>query len=171
VLSVAVTGGDATDLLNLDAASSTVSVSDFNVSVSGTVVGTVSGAGSASLSVAFNANAFAADVQAIIAALTYATTSDQPVSSRDISIDLSNGDTPGTATQEVITISIDASNDTPIATDDGNADHTMSGGIRVTEGSLATFNVVFGGASGIVPDDDLRPRRANYCSVQWFGEL
>ncbi len=153
VLNVAVTGGDATDLLNLTDTAD-VTISGANVLIAGTVIGTVSGADTNNLSVTFNTMAYAEDVEAVIEALNYVTASDQPVSSRDITIDLSNGDTPGTALQETISVAITASNDSPIATDDGNSDANAAGGIRVTENSTSTFNILFGGSTGVIADSD-----------------
>ena len=127
-----VVDGDATDLLDLDTSGS-VSVVDGAVSVGGTQVGTVTGQGTATLSVSFLAAAFAADVQAVVNALSYATTDDTPVSSRDITLDLTDGD-GAAAVQQTISVTITASNDSPIAVNDA---------FGVTEGSFASaFNVL-----------------------------
>ena len=139
-----VVDGDATDLLDLDTSGS-VSVVDGAVSVGGTQVGTVTGQGTATLSVSFLAAAFAADVQAVVNALSYATTDDTPVSSRDITLDLTDGD-GAAAVQQTISVTITASNDSPIAVNDA---------FGVTEGSFASaFNVLNIGTADNDPEND-----------------
>ncbi|WP_422003463.1 beta strand repeat-containing protein [Roseovarius mucosus] len=139
-----VVDGDATDLLDLDTSGS-VSVVDGAVSVGGTQVGTVTGQGTATLSVSFLAAAFAADVQAVINALSYATTDATPVTSREITLDLTDGD-GAAAEQQTISVSITATNDSPIAVNDA---------FGVTEGSFASaFNVLSIGTADSDPEND-----------------
>ncbi|WP_299417690.1 VCBS domain-containing protein, partial [uncultured Sulfitobacter sp.] len=133
VLSAAVTGGDASDVLSLDT-SGTVSVSGTDVSVGGTTIGTLATT-TAGLSVTFNASAMQAQVESVLQALSYATTSDQPATTRAITLDLTDGD-GGTAMQQSVSVNITASNDTPSA-----SDFDLAG---VNEDSSTTLTIVSG---------------------------
>ncbi|WP_114294614.1 VCBS domain-containing protein, partial [Pseudosulfitobacter sp. DSM 107133] len=143
VFTAAVDSGDASDLLSLDNAGS-VAVTGSTVSVGGTDVGTLS-SGTGTLSVAFAGLVSEAQVQAVVQALAYATTSDQPAASRAITLDLTDGD-GGTAMQQSVSLDISASNDTPTPTDDI---------FIVGEGSfLSTGNVLTAGTADSDPDGD-----------------
>ncbi|MFN3209316.1 MAG: beta strand repeat-containing protein [Roseovarius sp.] len=144
VFTASVVTGDLTDLLDLNQGG-IVSISGTDVSVDGTVIGTISGQGSSTLSVTFNSSALAADVQAVISELTYATTDDTPVASRDITLDLSDGD-GASAVQQTVSVDITASNDSPLANDDA---------FGVNEGAFSsTVNVLTRAPADSDPDGD-----------------
>ncbi len=144
IFAASVVGGDSSDLLDLDT-SGAVSIVGGVVGVGGLPVGIVTGVGTNSLSVVFGSGVMAADVQAVINALTYATTDDTPAATRDISLDLTDGD-GGVATQQIVSVNITASNDTPTPVDDT---------FGVSEGSFAsTLNVLTRGTPDSDPDGD-----------------
>ncbi|MFC3616086.1 tandem-95 repeat protein, partial [Lutimaribacter marinistellae] len=142
--SASVVGGDVNDVLDL-AASGVVTVSGGGVSVNGTQVGFVSGLGSANLSVLFTTAAQAADVEAVVQALTYATTDDTPPASREISLNLSDGD-GASGVQKTVTVTIDDQNDTPTPVDDT---------FGASEGSfVSTINLLTRGTPDSDPEGD-----------------
>ena len=97
---------DGQDQIGLDQTSgSPVSIAGVDVSVNGTVVGTISSDGSngAAFIIDFNANATPAEVEVLIEHLTYQNTSDDPRSSTTLSILLEDGDG---STSEPVTVDI-----------------------------------------------------------------
>ncbi|WP_417525568.1 beta strand repeat-containing protein, partial [Marinovum sp.] len=95
-----------------------VSVSGGNVSVGGTVVGTLDSDGTdgAQLIVTFNANATPARVEQLIEALGYANTSDDPNTARLVSVQVTDGD--GGFVRETIDLTITPETDGGVAVDD-----------------------------------------------------
>ncbi|WP_299930729.1 tandem-95 repeat protein, partial [uncultured Pelagimonas sp.] len=138
-----VTSGDSADQLGLSSAA--VSVFEGTVSVNDNAVGSVTGMGTSLVVVTFTSAAFAADVEAVVSALTYATTDDTPAASRDITLDLTDGDGLPSM-QQVVTVDVIAQNDSPTPVDDD---------ISVTEGSFSgTINVVLQAPVDTDPEDD-----------------
>ncbi|MEH6522035.1 beta strand repeat-containing protein [Sulfitobacter sp.] len=143
VFAAAVDGGDATDVLDLDTAGN-VAISGTDVTVSGTSVGSIAGRGTAALSVTFSDSAQSAQVQAVITALTYVTTSDNPAASRNITLNLTDGDGLA-AIEQTVAVNITASNDSPTPEDDS---------FGATEGAFASaINVRTLGTADSDPDN------------------
>jgi VCBS repeat-containing protein len=149
---VAVTGGDATDRLNFTSA---VTLGHDNsgtrtITIGNVEIGTVSTAAveTASLTVTLNANATEALVQSLIQALTYATTSNTPAVSRDITITVNDGALGGASNMITQMVTITATNDSPVYADatrsvDENAANGTNVGAVVTatdaEGNARTY--------------------------------
>ncbi|MCB1746540.1 MAG: hypothetical protein KDK06_05150, partial [Gammaproteobacteria bacterium] len=84
-----------------------IGVSGASVSFGGVVFGTIAsdGANGADLVITFNAQASVAAVEALVENLTYANTSDDPVESRQYTVQVSDGD-GGTSTPVVVTVNV-----------------------------------------------------------------
>jgi len=90
-------GGSPSDLLgirNQGAGPGQIGISGANVTFGGVIIGTFSGGtGLSPLTVTFNSNAFATQVQAVVRNLTFSNSSDDPGAAiRSIGIDLTDGD-------------------------------------------------------------------------------
>ncbi|WP_424971012.1 Ig-like domain-containing protein [Dinoroseobacter sp. S76] len=98
---------EAQDVFGLSTAGA-VSINGSDVSVNGTVVGTIvsNGQGGAQLEIALNADADAAAVEVLVENLTYANVSDDPLSSVVLGIQLEDGD-GAASTPVVVTITIE----------------------------------------------------------------
>jgi hypothetical protein len=97
---------------NQGTAAGQIGVSGTDVTYGGTVIGSITSDGSngGDLVVTFNASANPASVEALVAHLTYQNTSDDPGASRDITIQVSDGD-GGTSEPVIVTINITPSTD------------------------------------------------------------
>ena len=110
--------GMAQDQLSLDQ-SGLVSVNNAgDVSVDGTVVGTITSDGTdgAALEISLNSNATNVTMQTLIRAVTYANTSDDPNAERLVSIQLTDGD--GGHVRETVSIAITPEIDGAVVVDD-----------------------------------------------------
>ncbi len=98
---------DQLGIRNQGSGAGQIGVSGTSVSYQGLAIGTLvsSGANGSALQVDLNANADAQAVEALIENLTYANTSDDPVSSRQYRIQVSDGD-GGTSLPQVVTVNI-----------------------------------------------------------------
>ncbi|QUJ75642.1 VCBS domain-containing protein [Sulfitobacter albidus] len=144
VFTASVTDGDGSDLLDLDTGGG-LSVSGGDISLGGVVIGSISGQGTATLAVTFTAAANVPEVATVINALTYATTDDTPAVSRDITLDLSDGDGLS-AMQQTVFVDITASNDSPTPVDDAFA---------ISEGAFSsTINLITRTPGDTDPDMD-----------------
>ncbi|MEQ1847970.1 MAG: hypothetical protein ABL983_20610, partial [Nitrospira sp.] len=135
-------GGESTDKLQLLGIGG-VSLSGSNVLVSGVTVGTWSGGtGGTPLTVSFNVNAQAAQVQAVYQSITYSTTSDTPtLGVRTISVVVTDGDggtsNTGTGTVNLTT----AVNDQPVFSNlNGTPTYTEGGAAVVLDADVTIFD-------------------------------
>ncbi|GGO81520.1 hypothetical protein GCM10011348_20750 [Marinobacterium nitratireducens] len=135
-LSVAITSGEdaAEDLLGIDT-SGTVSLAGTsagsNLSVGGTVIGTLGNNITAGndLLVNFNANATLSRVQTLVRALTYqnSDTAEPTTGARNVRVTVNDGD-GGTSANADITVSVTAVNDEPTLTATGSNPTFTEGG-------------------------------------------
>ena len=97
---------------NQGTAAGQIGVSGTDVTYGGIVIGSITSDGSngGDLVVTLNASANPTSVEALVENLTYENTSDDPVASRDITIQLSDGD-GGTSEPVIVTINITPSTD------------------------------------------------------------
>ncbi|MFC5768639.1 PKD domain-containing protein, partial [Thauera sinica] len=106
--------GETTDQLGVrhqGSAPGHIGVAGSTVTYGGVAIGTISGGQNGSnLSIALNANATAAAVEALIQNLTYASTSQSPAASRTVGIRVSDGDGGASASSQVtinVTLELD----------------------------------------------------------------
>ena len=130
--------GDGLTLIVSGTPGTGIEVSGASVSYNGTAIGTLSGSGTASLAVALNGNANAAAVQALVGAVGFFSTSDNPTGDTrtatftlvDGSGTAGGGHDTGSFTQTVL---VTAVNDAPVNTVRGaiytseNIDHAIAG--------------------------------------------
>ena len=143
------TGSDQLSVLNLGSGTGQIGVAGGVVSYEGSPIGTVAGgANGADLVISFNsAAATAAAVQALVRAIAFANSSDNPVTSaRSVSFTLVDGD--GTAAggsdtgSTTATVTVAPVNDAPVVVlSAGNAAYTEAGGAVVVDGLLALSDV------------------------------
>ena len=163
------TGGTAQDQLSFQNVGG-ITVSGSTVSFGGNPIGTIAGgSGGTSLVVTFNsASATPTAVDALIQALSYQNTSDEPNATRTISITVNDGD-GGTSAAATSVITVTAENDVPVFANLGGASHPSftEGGSSVVLDNNATVSDVelnaagnYGGATltlarngGANPDD------------------
>ena len=79
---------DRLSVLNLGNGAGQIGISGSTISYGGTAFGTASGGSGTNFTVAFNANATAAALDALIQRLAYANTSDTPTATRDLTINV-----------------------------------------------------------------------------------
>lgn len=111
-------GGGAQDALSFDTGGGTISLAGGNVTVSGTIIGTLtsSGAAGASLTVSFNGNATSTLVDTLLEKLTYANSSDTPSAARTLGITLTDGDGGSVTTTTQVNVTAESDNEIPVFT-------------------------------------------------------
>jgi len=117
---------DATqDQLGLDTSGS-VQLAGSTVSVGGTAIGTLvsDGANGANLTIALDAGATPARVEALLESLTYTTASDDPEAARRIAVQLTDGD--GGSVREVVDVVITPAADGGVPVDDEVATNSFT---------------------------------------------
>lgn len=155
LLNVAITGGVvAGDGLFVSGA---VSISGgTNVMVGATQVGTVANYGTANLTIAFNTNATDALVETVLKSIAFDSESNNPGTSRQITVTFNDGGNTGPggplSDTEVITVNVVPSNDNPTATDNVLASTTEAAVDTATDGSLVLGNIISGGTPDSDPD-------------------
>ena len=126
--------GDQLSVANLGGGAGQIGVSGSTISYGGVVIGTIDatedGANGAALKISLNANASAAAVNALLAAIRLST-NDQPAASRTFSVTLNDGDAISAAATTVVDIT--AQNDAPTLT----TTSVTGGGAIYTEGGTA----------------------------------
>ncbi|WP_247886608.1 DUF4347 domain-containing protein, partial [Azospirillum brasilense] len=145
-LTVAVDGVTANDVLgirNQGTGAGQIGVSGSNVTYGGSVIGTVAGGNGADLIITFNANADAAAVSALMANITYATTSTAN-SSRLVSFTVTD-DTGNTSLPGFVGVSVAAGDTTAPA-----VNSIAVSGTPAANASSITYTVTFSeGVSGV----------------------
>ncbi|MCV6588032.1 MAG: DUF4347 domain-containing protein [Marinobacterium sp.] len=145
-LTVTVDSG-ADHLAGLDTSGSVAlaaTTASANVSVDGTVIGTLAsdlGAGNG-LTVNFNGSANATNVTTLLQALTYTNTNTtEPAASTSVSITVNDGD-EGTSTAATVNVNITGVNDAPTITATGDSGNAAGAGSAVSVFSAATISAV-----------------------------
>ncbi|MCH7866063.1 MAG: DUF4347 domain-containing protein, partial [Myxococcales bacterium] len=113
------TGADTGDVLSIIEANG-VTLTVTNVKVAGSIVGSYTGGSAGSpLVITFGLSATAADVQTVMRQIGYANPSEDPsTTARSVEFLLTDGD-GGTSNLATQTVNVNATNDSPIAGDDG----------------------------------------------------
>ncbi|TKW79513.1 MAG: tandem-95 repeat protein, partial [Bradyrhizobium icense] len=120
--------------------------SSGNVIVGGTTIGTVTGYGTADMTISFNTNATDARIETLMQAIGFSSTSDNPGTSRTVTVTFNDGGNTGAGgpLSDVKTVTIDVTqiNDAPVANNDTGQATEAGGTANGTAGSNATGNVL-----------------------------
>jgi len=113
VVSIAdATADDRLTVLAQGSGANQIGLSGNSITYGGAVIGTVSGTGTGSLEITFNANATAAAIGDLIERVAYCNTDDMPAPSRQISITLTDS-RQSLASERTVELGITAQNDAP----------------------------------------------------------
>jgi hypothetical protein len=150
-LTVAVTDATANEDLSIDTNGTGVSISGGTVRVGGLAVGTITndGQNGANLKISFNADATAARVSTLIAAIQYANDSESPSGSRSVTFVVTDGD-DGTSSTYTVGVDLTGVNDAPTISDldgesmtytEGDGAQTMNvGALLVSDADSSDFD-------------------------------
>jgi hypothetical protein len=131
-----------------------IGVSGSSVTFGGVAIGTVTGGVGETLTVALNASATSAAVDALIQNLTYANASDAPTGSRNLLLNVTDAAGAGVGSGQTITVNVNAVNDAPLLSQSSSAAVTftengeplalLQGGTLVDPDSSLNFNFAGG---------------------------